>query len=266
MSASQLKILAGAFAVLNGCLIIVVYLLVTSGSRDHTPTDGGAAKAEPTTTLVASAEPEPPSNQTAANTPSLLHWSAVESTNYFEYVANLRRIGCPEQTIADIVAADLRALYAEATPAAQAVSGVSTGEKKADEVLKLLVPQATTHSKGDLASGQVQTRNGAGNQRSALNSIAQTSGSMPINASSSAPAPSGQEAVEEAPQAPGSRREIDPVRARTFWIRDYLSTRYGQSVWNDASLYSRGDPDRLEEILAFNNITVPEPPARNPRR
>ena len=264
MNTSQLKILAGAFAVLNGCLIIVVYLLVTSGSRDNTLSDGGAAKAEPTTTLVASAEPEHPLHRTAANTPSPFHWSAVESTNYFEYVANLRRIGCPEQTIADIVAADLRALYAEAGPAARTVSGVSTGEKKADEVLKLLVPQATTRSQGDLASGQVQAKNGAGTQRSTLNSIAQSSGN--INASSSTPAPSGQEAVEEAPQAPGSRREIDPVRARTFWIRDYLSTRYGQSVWNDASLYSRGDPDRLEEILAFNNITVPEPPSRSPRR
>lgn len=138
MNTSQLKILTGGSAVVNGSLIIVVYLLVTSGSRDNTPSDGGAANEEPTTTLVASAEPDAPLNPTTASTPSPFHWRLVEATNYFDYVANLRRIGCPEQTSADIVAAELRAIYAEAGPAAQAESGVSTGEKKADEVLRLL--------------------------------------------------------------------------------------------------------------------------------
>lgn len=39
------------------------------------------------------------------------HWSQIESTDYREYVANLRAIGCPEQMIRDIVAADLISLY-----------------------------------------------------------------------------------------------------------------------------------------------------------
>lgn len=39
-------------------------------------------------------------------------WSEVESDDYPTYIANLRQIGCPEQTIRDIIIADVNALYA----------------------------------------------------------------------------------------------------------------------------------------------------------
>ena len=39
-------------------------------------------------------------------------WRQVESTDYPTYVANLRAIGCPEQTVRDIIIADINALYA----------------------------------------------------------------------------------------------------------------------------------------------------------
>src|SRR5437773_10781467 len=39
-------------------------------------------------------------------------WRDVESTDYPTYIANLRDIGCPEQTIRDIIIADVNALYA----------------------------------------------------------------------------------------------------------------------------------------------------------
>jgi hypothetical protein len=35
------------------------------------------------------------------------HWSQIESADYATYIANLRRIGCPEQTIRDIIFADV---------------------------------------------------------------------------------------------------------------------------------------------------------------
>ncbi len=41
-----------------------------------------------------------------------LSWSHVESPDYETYVTNLRNIGCPEQTIRDIIIADVNALYA----------------------------------------------------------------------------------------------------------------------------------------------------------
>jgi len=39
-------------------------------------------------------------------------WSEVESPDYHTYIANLRDIGCPEQTIRDIILADVNALFA----------------------------------------------------------------------------------------------------------------------------------------------------------
>jgi len=42
-----------------------------------------------------------------------LSWSHVESPDYATYIANLRSIGCPEQTIRDIIIADVNALFAK---------------------------------------------------------------------------------------------------------------------------------------------------------
>jgi hypothetical protein len=39
-------------------------------------------------------------------------WQQVESDDYPNYVANLREIGCPEQTVRDIIVADVNAVYA----------------------------------------------------------------------------------------------------------------------------------------------------------
>lgn len=39
-------------------------------------------------------------------------WSQIESTDYREYIANLRKVGCPEPTIRDIIITDIMRLYA----------------------------------------------------------------------------------------------------------------------------------------------------------
>src|ERR1051326_8463047 len=39
-------------------------------------------------------------------------WREVESPDYPTYITNLRNIGCPEQTIRDIIIADINSLYA----------------------------------------------------------------------------------------------------------------------------------------------------------
>jgi hypothetical protein len=40
-------------------------------------------------------------------------WNEIESSDYHVYIANLRRIGCPEKTIRDIIVADVNDLFAE---------------------------------------------------------------------------------------------------------------------------------------------------------
>jgi hypothetical protein len=40
------------------------------------------------------------------------HWSQVESSDYDTYITKLRAIGCPEQTVRDIIVADVNQLFA----------------------------------------------------------------------------------------------------------------------------------------------------------
>lgn len=41
------------------------------------------------------------------------NWAALESTNYFIYIANLRAFGCPQEVIKDIILTDIARLYAK---------------------------------------------------------------------------------------------------------------------------------------------------------
>lgn len=45
-------------------------------------------------------------------TPGGFDWANVESEDFREYIANLRAIGCPEETIRDIIIADINKLFA----------------------------------------------------------------------------------------------------------------------------------------------------------
>ena len=42
-----------------------------------------------------------------------LNWSAIESTNYAVYIKNLQGIGCPEETVRDIILTDVAKVYAK---------------------------------------------------------------------------------------------------------------------------------------------------------
>jgi len=56
---------------------------------------------QPTLTTIAPPRLSPQTEAPAFN------WSQVESSNYRTYIKNLRAIGCPEQTIRDIISADV---------------------------------------------------------------------------------------------------------------------------------------------------------------
>src|SRR6266436_950201 len=47
-------------------------------------------------------------------------WDAIESTNYHTYIANLRAINCPAETIRDIILTDVAKLYSKRRAAIQA--------------------------------------------------------------------------------------------------------------------------------------------------
>jgi hypothetical protein len=52
-----------------------------------------------------------PATVPAATAPAMFDWRMVESEDYKKYIANLRSIGCPEETIRDIIIADVNKLY-----------------------------------------------------------------------------------------------------------------------------------------------------------
>jgi hypothetical protein len=92
------------FALLSGLLFVLA-----AGRTKHpspTPlvqldnTPSAAAAAVPPTTVPVRGEGRP------------FNWSQVESGDYRTYIANLRSIGCPEQTIRDIITADVDSQYA----------------------------------------------------------------------------------------------------------------------------------------------------------
>jgi hypothetical protein len=89
--------------------IVLVSLLV----RQSRHTQVNSAPNMPDTQLPTSqtaAEPTPPARPAAA-VPPVLQWNQIESPDYRTYVANLRGIGCPEQTIRDIIMADVDEVY-----------------------------------------------------------------------------------------------------------------------------------------------------------
>jgi hypothetical protein len=76
--------------------------------------------ARPRAEALAEAENPPPPSEVVTPAPGAspttevkhFHWSQIESADYPTYIANLRGIGCPEQTIRDLVKADVDSLYA----------------------------------------------------------------------------------------------------------------------------------------------------------
>lgn len=78
--------------------------------RDQkSPSEAAGAPANPAptethdTAMIAPEEPQP--------TVTSLDWRTVESADYKKYIANLRSIGCPEETIRDIITADVNKLF-----------------------------------------------------------------------------------------------------------------------------------------------------------
>ena len=58
-------------------------------------------------------QPRPRAKPSESPPLKVFDWRAVESADYRAYIANLRAIGCPEETIRDIILADVNKLFAE---------------------------------------------------------------------------------------------------------------------------------------------------------
>lgn len=85
-----------------GINVLMLWLVLRHGSAPSSPilkaTVEGAGAGGPNTNVIVRRQ--------------FFSWQEVESSDYPIYISNLRNIGCPEQTIRDIIIADVNALYA----------------------------------------------------------------------------------------------------------------------------------------------------------
>jgi len=104
--------------ILNLLALSAIAYLATHHSPPATqPVDTTAASTP--TTANSTPRSDKPERQDRADSPvrssapsSRFQWNQVESEDYKKYIANLRAIGCPEETIKDIIIADINKLYA----------------------------------------------------------------------------------------------------------------------------------------------------------
>jgi hypothetical protein len=117
------------------------------------------AEADPRTASASGWPSTPQRSQMPSSLPEgetkTFQWSQIESADYPTYIANLRAIGCPEQTIRDIITADVGAAFAprrtnleraqaaapESGPLAKGSALASLAEEEARVVAYLLESQ-----------------------------------------------------------------------------------------------------------------------------
>jgi hypothetical protein len=81
-------------------------------NRTPHPSSANAGESAETNQAAHAAAPHKVIEVTTTNAPGQkFDWRSVESSDYKEYIANLRAIGCPEETIRDIIQADVNKLF-----------------------------------------------------------------------------------------------------------------------------------------------------------
>jgi LysM repeat protein len=83
-------------------ILALAWLLAIGGSRPLAVGPGN----------LSSGGPSPAGTNTVVRR-QFFTWQEVESPDYPTYIANLRDIGCPEQTVRDVIIADVNALFAK---------------------------------------------------------------------------------------------------------------------------------------------------------
>src|SRR5439155_18080321 len=104
-----------SFSLSGGLLVLsfvlggaVVWLLAPKPA----PTAGPGLTQVVATNRVVIRTPAPTWSPTTPPATTQFSWAAVEAEDYRQYIANLRAIDCPEETIRDIIIADVNKLYA----------------------------------------------------------------------------------------------------------------------------------------------------------
>ena len=97
--------------ILSVCVNLALAGAYFIGKRSSTAPEPAAQAADSTKSITKSGR-ERRAQIVVNGVTNDFRWGSVESDDYRQYIANLREIGCPEETIRDIIIADVNKLYA----------------------------------------------------------------------------------------------------------------------------------------------------------
>jgi hypothetical protein len=92
-------------------IIFAAQWLKGTGHKSENTADNSSVTQEPEVSKSAVPAGAKPMNSATLRNAITFDWHQVESEDYQDYITNLRSIGCPEETIRDIIKADVDKLY-----------------------------------------------------------------------------------------------------------------------------------------------------------
>lgn len=98
------RVLIGLSLALN---VALAFLLLRAKQPAAPPAPAEIASVEESTNAA------PSSKTNVVVRRQFFHWNEIESDDYTVFIANLRRIGCPELTVRDIIIADVNQMFAQ---------------------------------------------------------------------------------------------------------------------------------------------------------
>ena len=105
------RILLVASLIANLALAAILLRRTPPGPSDPAAPPPASSPTLPSRAPKTAQVPNPDSHAVTPTAPRRFTWEQVESADYREYIQNLRAIGCPEETIRDIILADVGKLY-----------------------------------------------------------------------------------------------------------------------------------------------------------
>lgn len=216
-------------------------------------------------------------------------WSQIESTNYFAFVTGLRAIGCPEQTIRDIISADVRAALPVARPAPSipmAHAGRTSWQRREEQLVNHILAAGTAHtSSGAAIANTTYASSSSGILSSHVPSMDQpTLAGMPVarggtTRSPDEPAPPLKPAPSvtgnvDSPQAgagaepvPNSSTDVaeqnEPAWRtkawgnKSFWLADLIRSRYGIEALLGWQQQAVREGISFDEFVQRHEVPVP---------
>ncbi len=120
-----------------------VILLQRQSRRPHPDVKALPDQGQPTAqqSVPRQSQPRLSAGPAQALPAKVFDWRTVESTDYRAYIANLRAIGCPEETIRDIILADVNKLFASRGRAQRAGTNRFEYWKPGNAVTNLVNPE-----------------------------------------------------------------------------------------------------------------------------